>query len=192
MGDAVEKLQDISPEEYLIREDEAQEKSEFINGRVIAMAGTSVPHERISRNLVSELHFSFKNKNCEVFSSEIKVAIGHKKAFYYPDAMAVCGDLSYARGRNDMIDNPIFIIEIISPESEIRDRGEKFLSYQMLPSLQEYVLISQDQVNVEVFFKDEKGWRYNRYSELNDVVTFQSVGVDLALKDLYDRVEMGD
>ena len=50
MGDAVEKLQDISPEEYLIREDEAQEKSEFINGRVIAMAGTSVPHERISRN----------------------------------------------------------------------------------------------------------------------------------------------
>lgn len=190
MGDVVEKLHPISPEEYLIREDKAQEKSEFIDGYVVSMAGTSVPLERISRNLVSELHFSLKNKSSEVFSSEVKVAIGHKKAFYYPDAMVVCGDLSYARGRNDMIDNPILIIEIISPESEIRDRGEKFLSYQTLPSLQEYVLISQNQVNVEIFSKDEKGWRYNRYSDLDGKIAFQSVGVEVALRDLYDRVEM--
>jgi Uma2 family endonuclease len=189
---AAENLKTISAEAYLEQEQEAEGKTEFHLGQVIALAGSTVSHERIACNVVAALHFLLKGSDCQEFSSEIKVAIGHDKAFYYPDAMVVCGPLSQARNRKDMIDNPRLIVEILSAESEARDRGEKFLSYQMLPSLQEYVLISQDQCRVEVFFKGPgQGWLYQQYTDLGAAIPLQSLNVSLSALEIYDRVALG-
>jgi Uma2 family endonuclease len=172
----------ISEEEYLEGELISETKHEYIDGDVFAMAGASRNHERIAGNVFGELRNHLKNKPCEPFSSDLKVKVGSK--FFYPDAMVICDEQN---PHSYYSQTPTLIVEVLSKSSRRMDETTKRMAYQSIPTLQEYVLIEQDFVDVEVCRKSQ-GWVSEHYF-WGDSVCFESVGLTLTVAEIYDRVD---
>ena len=182
-------LRKPTPEEYLERERRAICKSEYRDGEIRAMAGASIPHNRLTANLVGELHGRLKNRPCDVFAQDLKTRTTPTK-YAYPDVIVVCGEPEFLDPHEDVIVNPAVIFEILSPSTESFDRGDKFADYQQRDSLQEYVLVAQDQIGVERFTRQESGlWLYQRLHRRTDSLTLESVGVTIPLDDIYYRLD---
>ena len=177
--------------QYLAWEETAVEKSEYVDGEIRAMSGGSEPHALIPTNISSELRTALRGRGCRVLSSDMKVWTSG--AFYYPDLSVVCGPSAY-RGRNKhTITNPIVVIEVLSPSTEPKDRGEKFIRYQQIETLRSYLLVSQTEPRVELFERGENGhWDYSLVAGLENSVMIPSVNVTLALSEVYDQVDFAD
>lgn len=175
----------ISEADYLQGELVSEIKHEYIDGVVYAMTGASKNHQRITGNVFSGLKAHLKTTPCEPFSSDIKVRVGSK--FFYPDVMVVCEDDSDNAYYSE---TPVIIVEVLSKSTRRMDETAKKFAYQTLPSLQEYVLIEQDFVDVEVCRRSE-GW-VSRHYFMGDSVTFESVGLILPVTDIYERVDNDD
>jgi Uma2 family endonuclease len=172
----------ISEEDYLAGELNSEIKHEYIDGYVYAMAGASRNHERIAGNVYREFGNHLKNKPCEPFSSDLKIKAGRR--FFYPDVMVVCDE---QRQHDYYTDAPVIVVEVLSKASRRVDETTKRIAYQSIPSLQEYVLIEQDFVDVEVCRKSE-GWVSNHYF-LGDSVCFDAIGLTLTVEEIYARVD---
>ena len=184
-----EKKSRYTVEEYFAMEETAEYKSEYVDGKMEMMAGASEAHEVICFNLIAHLHTGLRGKGCQGYPGNMKVWVSAANRAYYPDAMAVCGKTVFKDGKRYALQNPIIIFEVLSPTTEQNDRGEKFQAYQKLPSFREYVLISQDQFSVEVFFKqDEQSWLYRRFTEEEEQIPLQSIDASVRLGDLYENV----
>ena len=182
---SVFKNKPISTEEYLQSEQLSDAKHEMINGEIYAMAGASKSHERISVNLLTEFTNHLKNSSCEPFGSDIKVKAGTN--FYYPDLMVVCDDKT---DDEYYTEQPVIIIEILSKSTRRLDETIKLMSYINIPSLQEYVMIEQDIVDIQVIRRSE-GWLQKHYF-LGDEVTFAAIDLTLLVEDIYHRVKNED
>jgi Uma2 family endonuclease len=179
-----------TPAEYLAREDAAEYKSEYYRGEIFAMAGGSINHNRIVGNLHGKLNRAILNKNCEAFMNEMKVWIEAEQLFTYPDILVICGKPQFYQDRDDIITNPLLIIEILSDSTKNYDRGEKFKFYRSILSLKEYVLIDQYTIHVEQFYLESPGkWIFTEYREADNVLKLVSVDFQVVLKELYERVE---
>ena len=143
----------FSVEEYLEAEQKAVHRSEFLNGYVYAMAGGSYTHHRITVNVLKELANRLDSGNCEAMPSDLRIWIQTVASFLYPDAAIVCGPPRFHANRQDTIENPTVVFEILSDSTEKYDRGQKFHAYQAIPDLRHYVLVSQNEALVEVFSK---------------------------------------
>lgn len=186
---ALAKKKKYTPEEYLALEEKAEYKSEYWNGEIVAMSGAAIEHQQIVINLTTELAAKLKGK-CRVFPSEMKVWVKKRGKFFYPDLTIICDKPNFYKNRRDTIDNPRLIIEVLSKSTAAFDRAEKFLSYQSLESLDEYVLVSQDKALVEQYLKRKDGtWIYQATIGLESKVTFPSIKKTLKLSDIYDLVE---
>jgi Uma2 family endonuclease len=175
--------------EYLALEEKAETKSEYWNGEIVAMAGGNINHQQIVSNLTVEITNKVKGR-CRVFPSEMKVRIKKRDKFFYPDLTVICGQPIFYKNRRDTIDNPRLIIEVLSKSTASFDRAEKFLSYQTLESLEEYVLVSQEKAVVEQHIKREDGnWIYQATIGVESSVTFPSIAATLDLSEIYDLVE---
>jgi len=175
----------ISEEEYLKGELIGEVKHEYVDGHVYAMAGASRNHERITENVFGEIRNFLKNKLCEAFASDVKIKVGTQ--FFYPDVMVVCEE----RNPDDYYtEAPVLVVEVVSSSTRRTDKTTKRTCYQTLYSLQEYVLIEQDIVDVEVCRRNE-GWISNHFF-MGDVVTFESIGLTLTVEEIYARVENDD
>ncbi len=175
----------LTEAEYLHGEQASDIKHEYIDGDVYAMAGASRNHERISRNILTVLTIHLKDLRCEPFMSDIKVkADGH---YFYPDVIVVCDD---EQGDDYYTEKPVIIVEVLSKGTRRNDKSLKMTAYKTLPSLQEYVLIEQDCVDVEVC-RRVNGWVSEHYF-LGDEVTFMSLDLTLAVADIYARVTNED
>ena len=176
----------ISVEDYLEGEKISPVKHEYVDGEVFAMAGTSDRHNRIAINLTTALDNHLRNSSCETFSSDIKVQAA-RNVFYYPDILVSCEEnpeSAYFRNR------PILIIEITSPSTEIVDRREKLLFYLQMPSVQEYAIVSQQKMAVEIHRRQPDGrWITYYFDESDDIVEFASVELSLPLTEIYRRVK---
>lgn len=182
-----------SPEEYLVREESAETRSEYVDGVIVAMAGSSFAHQRITTNVTVFLDSKLRKKGCHVLPTDMKVRVESVNKFYYPDVTVVCNNPEFYKERKDTIVNPQLLIEVLSPKTEAADRGEKFFAYQTLSSLLEYVLISQDKHLVETFTKQSDGsWRYLATIGLDSVIDLQSVGAELSIREIYDLVEISN
>ncbi len=180
----------ISPEEYLQREREAEERHEYDNGRICAMAGESLSHSRICINAAGEARAGLKAKSCEPLSPNMKVCINTAGKFYYPDLSIVCGEPRFHDRERDALLNPTVVVEVISPSSEKRDRTTKFFAYEQIESLTDYLLVSQDRPLVEHFARQPGGqWLYTAYKDLSDTIYLSSIDCRLPLAQLYDRVQ---
>ncbi len=188
MGEPAIKQTDYSEEEYLAIEEQADYKSEYCNGEIFAMSGGSYNHNVICLNLGWGIREATSNKNCTGFIGDMKLNIPVANAFVYPDLMVVCGDVEFFKNRSDVISNPILIIEVLSPSTHIFDRGDKFSWCRSLPSVREYVLISQNEAMIETYFRqDEKTWIHSFAKGLEDKILFRSIRYELALKEVYDK-----
>ena len=175
----------ISVEDYLTGELNSDIKHELIDGTVYAMAGASANHERISVNILRKFGNHLENQPCEPFGSDMKLRINSN--FFYPDVMVDC---HFDNSEPYFTETPIIIVEVLSKSTRRKDTTFKLLSYINIPSLQEYVLIEQDFVDVQVFRRNE-GWLVRHYF-LGDEVTFESIGLTLPVEDIYHRVQNDD
>ncbi len=178
----------FTPEEYLTSERKATLKSEYLNGEILAMSGASLAHTRITADIVTELNNQLRDGECEVISNDMRVKTGPKGAYFYPDVVVFCGEPEVEDNVFDTLLNPILVIEVLSPSTEVYDRGEKFRHYQELTSLREYVLVSQDRVRVEQYRLAKKQWGQTEFRAPEDVLPLASIGCELPLRDIYRRV----
>jgi len=176
----------MSEQEYLMTEPDSQIRREYIDGRAYAMAGTSINHARITGNIFSEFRVHLKGKPCEAFASDIKIPLKIELGnnYVYPDVLVDCSTID---GKGYFSNSPTLIVEVLSQSTRKRDLTTKLLRYINLPSLQEYVLIEQDFVQVQVLRKSND-WRHDYYY-LGDSVIFESIGLTLSVVDIYDRVD---
>jgi Uma2 family endonuclease len=179
-----------SPEEYLALEETAEYKNEYYQGKILAMSGSSVNHNRIVGNLLFVLSTPLETKPCEVFASNLRLLVKKNGLYTYPDVMVVCGRIEYVKGRTDTITNPVVIFEVLSESTQAHDRGAKFELYRAIETLQDYVLVDQARVHVEYFHGLEDGrWLLTEFNDLEAVLMLESVGVEISLSRVYQRVE---
>ena len=154
------------------------------------MAGASRQHNRITSNTVIKLGNQLEKKPCNIYSSDMRVLIESVGLFTYPDVVVTCGEELFAETMLDNLLNPILIIEVLSNSTEAYDRGKKFELYQQIESLAEYILISQYELKVEQFIKqNDKTWLYSQKTAIDSVIYLASIDCQLILQDLYSKVE---
>lgn len=181
--------------EYLEAERQADYKSEFYQGHIYplyggdpirGMSGATVNHNRIARNLLTEITQHFKGRPYEAFGSDMKVRVDLADCFFYPDVSGLCGPINFHDDKKDVYLNPAFIIEVLSDSTASFDRGKKFKSYQNIPTLKEYVIVSQKKPAVEVFKKDGPQWTSRLHHEGSLVL--DSVSCEIPFEEIYRNV----
>ncbi|WP_055074798.1 Uma2 family endonuclease [Pseudanabaena sp. 'Roaring Creek'] len=180
----------ISVDEYFEWEARQEIRYEYINGEVFAMAGGTIDHSTIAANLIALLRPHVRGRNCRVLGSDAKVGISKNGEFFYPDLLVTCDD----RDRNSAraVFYPTLIIEVLSPSTEAYNRGGKFARYRQLSSLCEYVLVSSEQVEVEVFRLNERSkWELTSYGRDN-LVQFPSIDFECTISEIYEDVNYAD
>lgn len=170
--------------DYLAFMEDAEVRHEFIDGQIVAMAGGSIEHARLTSEVAYLIRQGLEGSGCRVFSSDGRVRIESTDNARYPDLSIVCGEVEFASDDPHAITNPRVIVEVLSPSTERDDRGAKFAHYKRLPSLQEYVLVSQDSARVEVFRRQPDGWLHTEQGP-GEVVTLGSVDVRFEVDALY-------
>ncbi|MGE0084984.1 MAG: Uma2 family endonuclease [Desulfococcaceae bacterium] len=190
----------ISPEEYLAMERAAPYKSEYFNGEMFAMAGASRRHNLIALNTASELRAQLKKTSCEVYVIDMRVKVAqasslcklsHMELYTYPDVTVVCGKPQFDDRYADTLLNPLLIVEVLSKSTAAYDRGAKFEQYRTLASLCDYLLISQERCYAEHYVRQPGNtWLLSEYRDLEDVIVLESIGCELKLREIYDRVSL--
>jgi Uma2 family endonuclease len=179
----------LTAEEYLVLERQAEIKSEYIDGEMVAMSGGTSEHSLVTANLMGELRQQLKQRPCRVYSGDLRVRIPGTGDYVYPDVTVVCGEPLFEDGQRDILLNPTLIAEVLSPSTESYDRGRKFELYQTLDSLKEYVLVAQDKPRIEHYLRqDGHVWLYTDVSGLEISVSFASIGCQVPLAEIYDKV----
>jgi len=181
----------FTPEEYLAMEQVADYKSEFFAGEIFAMSGGSFNHNLISGNLFSALKNTLASKPCRILMSDMRLLVKRNGLYTYPDMMIVCGKVEFVPGRNDTLINPIVIVEVLSPSTREYDRVKKFALYKPIESLREYLLVDSEQVHVTHLRRADPSstWMIEMYDNPQDVLHLDSVDCDLALAQIFDKVE---
>ncbi|MBS3952707.1 MAG: Uma2 family endonuclease [Methylomicrobium sp.] len=185
MHTQAENRNPISVEEYLAGELIAETKHELIDGHVYAMVGTSRNHQRIAINILTEFKNHLKNQPCEPLGSDMKVKVGSN--FFYPDVIVDC---DFDESEPYFTDTPVIIVEVLSKSTRRKDRTTKLSNYITIPSLQEYVMIEQDCVDIEVLRRKD-GW-FSKHYYLGDDVNFESIDLTTTVESIYDRVHNED
>ncbi|VEP15168.1 conserved hypothetical protein [Hyella patelloides LEGE 07179] len=177
----------ITVEEYLKSEQDAEVRHEYVAGQIFAMAGASEAHNLIVTNLVAILRPHLRGSSCRTFVSDMKVKVKAQQAdiFYYPDLLVTCDPND---NKKYFKTNPNLIVEVLSNSTETTDKREKRINYQTIDSLQEYVLVSQDEIKVEIYRKDNKGnWTVQTLDKDDDLALY-SVGLTFIMADIYEDV----
>ena len=176
-------------EEYFLLEEQASYRSEYVGGKIIAIAGGTAAHNAICVNVYGEFYSALKGSKCRLYSSNMKLAIPGQGKYYYPDAMVLCGEERLQPGKKDILQNPNLIIEVLSQSTESVDRGKKFQDYFSLPSVKEYMIIDQYQIRVELFQKlTDREWKYYIYSKKEEEITCSSIPIKITVDSLYTHV----
>jgi Uma2 family endonuclease len=181
----------ITPEEYLARERAAETKSEYYQGKMFAMAGASREHGLIVTNLVRELSNRLLTRDCEVFSNDMRVLIHQTGLHTYPDVVVVCGQPVMQDQHRDVLTNPLILIEVLSESTKDYDRGGKFHQYKSIPSLKEYLTVSQTEMLVDhSVHQPDGGWLTHEIGPQNPSIYLTSLEVQLELADIYRKVSL--
>lgn len=172
--------------EYMAIEREGNVRHEFVDGELVAMTGTSREHNTIAMNLGAAIRPHLRGSSCRIASSDMKVVIAEAARGYYPDLVVSCSDPSEEPDRYTET-RPVLVVEILSPSTEAFDRSDKCDRYRRLPSLRNYVLVSQDTRNVEVHERVDDGWVVTSYEE-GETVVLSSIGMELPMSLIYEDV----
>jgi Uma2 family endonuclease len=179
-----------TPEEYLELEIHSEERHEYIDGEVVCVTGRTPNHNKIAGNLYAALNFALKRQPYDVFVTDQRLGIPRNRLYTYPDVMVVAQPLEYAEGRRDTLTNALLVAEVLSNSTQSYDRGEKFLAYRTIPTLQEYLLIDQYSMHIEHFYKtDRKRWTFAEYDDAEELLSLQSISFQITPADIYDKVE---
>ncbi len=175
----------VTPEEYLSGELISETKHEYLAGIVYAMAGASRDHNLVAGNIFVELAIQLRGKPCQPFGSDMRLRIRKPGAtfYYYPDVTVDCSD-----SKDDEIDQPTVIFEVLSPSTDRGDRGDKLVNYQSLGSMRVYALVDQFRMGVTVYRRGEgEVWTREFFSDADATVDLPEIGCSLTLRAIYER-----
>ena len=179
----------LSPEDYLAIERTAEYKSEYFSDQMWAMAGASREHNLIVANISGEVRARLKGRPCENYANDLRVRVSPAGLYTYPDVVIVCGQPEFLDLKGDTLLNPTVLVEVLSPGTEAWDRGGKWAQFQRLPSLQEYVLLSQEAMIAERFTRQAGGeWLYGRAEGPDAALVSAALDVSVPLPDVYERI----
>ncbi|MFN4254395.1 MAG: Uma2 family endonuclease [Saprospiraceae bacterium] len=188
-----EKTRLYTHEEYLKMEERASEKHQFFNGKIIPLAGGTVNHNEFSAITITALTNiarAIRNPKFRVYTSDMKIRIPRRNTVVYPDALAIAEKPEFFEDRRDIITNPLLIVEVVSPSSEVVDRGAKFYDYRTLPSFREYLLVYQDEPLVaHAVRQGDDLWKMTDVRGLEAVLELATLGCSLRLSDIYYDIE---
>lgn len=181
-----------SAAEYLAFERKSDTKHEFYRGELFAMSGDTASHNLIATNLAAELRNALRERPCRTFTSDLRI-VCPTGLYTYPDVSVVCGKVEYQDGTQDVLLNPLVLIEVLSPSTEAYDRGTKFKHYQSIESLREFVLVSQEEARVEHFARrpDSAQWTLTTIGEMHGAVSFPALDCSIPMGEVYAKVELG-
>lgn len=186
MGHAEAQPRRYTVEEYFALEKASDVRHEFFEGEIFAMAGESIPHNKLVGNAYLALRQALDDKPCQVLFETIQVAVEHSRHYTYPDVVVSCDPRDQEETRRQQ--HPILIIEVLSPSTEAYDRTLKFSQYKKLPSLRHYLLVSQKGWFVDWFQLTEHGvWGHTGLAEANDLIAIPELGLTLTLAQLYRK-----
>lgn len=180
----------LTADDYLALEREAEYKSEFYNGEIFAMAGASRAHVKIVGNLNSELTQKLKKRPCNTYSTDLRLRVNATGLYTYPDIVVTCGQEIFADDQKDTLLNPKVIIEVLSDSTKDYDRGGKFAHYRKLDSLQEYILVAQDEPHIEQLVRQSDGsWIFSEINGLDATLRLNSIECEIATAEIFDKVD---
>lgn len=183
----------LTPDEYLAFERRAETKHEYYDGVLIAMVGGTPTHSEIAMGAGVALANQLRGRPCRIYNSDLKVGMGKRRSFVYPDVTVVCGTPQFGEAEHDVLLNPLVIVEVLSPSTEQHDRTRKFLAYQRIPSFAEYLLISQTIPRVELCSRQDDGfWEWSSVEGLDATIAIPSLDCTIALADIYHNVTFGE
>jgi Uma2 family endonuclease len=179
----------LTAQDYLAWERQQETRHEYLNGQIFAMPGASRAHNVLCLNLAASLHQQFRGKPCEVYANDMRVKVSETGMYTYPDLVVACGEPRFEDQAVDTLLNPVLIIEILSDSTERYDRGAKFSHYRSLPSLQEYLLVSQTECRIEHYVRQPGNhWLLTEYQDLHDCIDLNSLVSQLTLSEVYERI----
>ncbi len=188
----------FTEQEYLEFERASDEKHEYYQGEIfrmqghgelLAMSGAGNRHNIIFSNLFGELMIKLKGRTCQPYGPDMRINIPENTLYTYPDISVFCYELPQLPEDKDTAVNPTVLIEILSPSTREYDRGGKFKLYRDIPTLKEYVLVDSESVNVEIFRLNRNNhWELEELKTPEASVQFESLVIDIPLKDIYHRI----
>ncbi len=181
----------MSYEDYLALEQSTDQRHEWLDGQAYAMAGGTPPHGALAISVGSELRGMALRCGCQVFSSDVKVRVLATKLVTYPDLSVVCGALQTSPQDDNALTNPALLVEVLSDGTEKYDRGEKFAHYRHLPTLKDYVLVSQHTRRIEVYSREGDHWAL-RIAEAGQTVALTAMDGGLSVDRVYAGVTLDD
>ena len=175
--------------EYLELEEQAEFKSEFVDGEIVSMAGATANHNKIALNFCRLFPVSIDGQDYDIFMSDMRLWMPDYSRYTYPDVMVVAGQPIFTDEKQTAITNPCLIVEVLSNSTQEYDRASKFKLYRSISSFREYVLVYQNNYCVEQYIKQDDGrWILTEYLEEDAVLKLESVSFEISLRDLYKRV----
>jgi Uma2 family endonuclease len=181
-----EDFPQFTPAEYLAWEEQQEFRHEYVDGEVYAMTGGTINHSAIAVNIIAMLKSQLRGSGCQVLNSDAKVQTIESNSYFYPDVSVTCD----ARDRNadKFISHPCLIIEVLSPSTEAYDRGDKFRIYRRSPDLQEYVLVSTNEICLDVYQRNERSrWELMSYG-VGDLVELKSINCTFPIAQIYEDI----
>lgn len=180
----------MTPEEYLEIERKAEFRSEYWGGGMCAVGGAGANHNAIVFNVAAEVRQGIRSRPCAGYAQDMRVRVSATGLYTYPDVVVACDKPQYLGAQQDTLLNPTLVIEVLSPSTEAYDRGAKFELYRSIESLREYVLISSERILVERFLRHTtEEWLLTAVNRMEGSIHLDSIGLDLRLADLYEKVE---
>ncbi len=180
----------LTAAEYLAIERKAEFKSDFFNGEMFAMAGASRWHNIINENLSIRIRGQLWGSDCRTLSRDLRVLVDDTGLYCYPDLLIQCGKMEFLDDAEDVLLNPTAIIEVLSPSTFRYDRVVKFRQYRTLPSLQEYILVEQEEAAVDRFCRQADGsWAMVSFVGLAATLELLCVPVRVPLAEIYAGIE---
>jgi Uma2 family endonuclease len=184
----------ITLDDFIAAAEATDERLEFVDGQIVAMTGASLEHGLIANRIASALTVRLADRPCGVVSQGTLVGRAEDENAFAPDVVVYCGEPSRQRVRGtDRLLNPVTIVEVLSPSTADYDHGRKWESYRGIPTLQDYLLVTQDEPRVERFTRHgEHFWLYGETTGLDGEIQLESLNVTLKLADIYDGVLSAD
>jgi Uma2 family endonuclease len=186
MAAARDNTQRFTPEEYFAWEEQQLERHELIKGQVYAMTGGTVNHSQIAVKFISLLDNHLSGSGCKTLNSDCRVNIIESDNYTYPDLSVTCDERDKTTAK--YITYPCLIIEVLSFSTEAYDRGGKFRMYRQNPILQDYVLVSSEKIEIDLYRKTKSGsWEIINY-QAGDKIELKSVNLTFPIERIYEGI----
>ncbi len=180
----------ISAEEYFRIEETSEVKHEYFKGDIYAMAGAGSSHNLIVSNLIRTLGNQLRTSPCLVYPSDMRVQVNENSHYAYPDVMIVCDEPEFLNDRKNTLLNPMVIFEVLSESTELYDRGKKFQAYRSISSLRNYILISSESRQIEVFSKNGNGQWVIFDMDAEGKIKIPYLDCELSLDEVYEKLTL--